>query len=132
MLGGSGFKFIPMVADSMLSGLVDGVKMVEVLVVEGVLVDLLETEIVNVEVETELVLVIKLLSLFSCFSIFILGQAACVRHTCWRAPCVAWPLFSPTFALFSSSFFPLRLLLLTHFGESPMCEIIFHPIFWHN
>ena len=20
----------------------------------------------------------------------------------------------------------------THFGESPMCEIIFHPIFWHN
>ena len=26
----------------------------------------------------------------------------------------------------------LRLLLLTHFGESPMCEIIFHPIFWHN
>ena len=50
-----------------------------------------------------------------------LAQAACVRHACLRAPCIAWPLLSPTFAL---SFF-LRLLLLTHFGESPMCEIIF-------
>ena len=57
-----------------------------------------------------------------------LAQVACVRHACLRAPCVAWPLLSPTFAL---SLF-LRLLLLTHFGESPMCEIIFHPIFWHN
>ena len=33
---------------------------------------------------------------------------------------------------FRSFFLFLRLLLLTHFGESPMCEIIFHPIFWHN
>ena len=24
-----------------------------------------------------------------------LAQAACVRHACLRAPCVAWPLFSP-------------------------------------
>ena len=39
-----------------------------------------------------------------------------------RAPCVAWPLLSPTFALLSFFLF-LRLLLLTHFGESPMCEI---------
>ena len=36
------------------------------------------------------------------------------------------------FLSFFLSFFFLRLLLLTHFGESPMCEIIFHPIFWHN
>ena len=35
-------------------------------------------------------------------------------------------------SFFLSLFFFLRLLLLTHFGESPMCEIIFHPIFWHN
>ena len=58
------------------------------------------------------------------------AMRACVRHACLRAPCVAWPLFSPTFAPLSFSL--LRLLLLTHFGESPMCEIIFHPIFWHN
>ena len=69
----------------------------------------------------------------------ILALAACVHHACLRslaivitnfqsfgpgglrAPCVAWPLFSPTFALCLF----LRLLLLTHFGESPMCKIIF-------
>ena len=62
----------------------------------------------------------------------ILDQAACVRHACLRAPCVAWPLLSPTFALSLSLSLFLRLLLLTHFGECPMCEIIFHPIFWHN
>ena len=62
----------------------------------------------------------------------ILAQAACVRHACLRAPCVAWPLLSPLFSLsFFLSLFLLRFLLLTHFGESPMCEIIFHPIFWH-
>ena len=33
------------------------------------------------------------------------------------------------FFLFS---FSLRLLLLTHFGESPVCENVFPPIFWHN
>ena len=26
-----------------------------------------------------------------------LAQAAYVRHACLRAPCVAWPLFSPSF-----------------------------------
>ena len=51
-----------------------------------------------------------------------------MRHACLRAPCVAWPLFSPTFAL---SLF-LRLLLLTHFGGSPVCENLFPPLFWHN
>ena len=49
----------------------------------------------------------------------ILAQVACMRHACLRAPCVAWPLLSPTFALLSFSFFFfLRPLLLTHFGET--------------
>ena len=60
-----------------------------------------------------------------------LAQAACVRHACLRAPCVAWPLLLPLFSL-SLLFFFLRLLLLTHFGETPVCEIISTPIFWHN
>ena len=36
---------------------------------------------------------------------------------------------------FSSSFFLflfLRLLLITHFGETSVAEINFPPIFWHN
>ena len=37
-----------------------------------------------------------------------------------RAPCVDWPLLSPLFSL--SLFLFLRFLLLTHFGESPMCK----------
>ena len=73
---------------------------------------------------------VLLRSYFLLFSI-ILAQAACVRHACLRAPCVAWPLL-PSFSLSFFLFLFLRLLLLTHFGESPMCEIIVHPIFWHN
>ena len=43
----------------------------------------------------------------------VLAQAACVRHACLRAPCIAWPLLSPTFALSlflspSFAFDPLR------------------------
>ena len=26
----------------------------------------------------------------------------------------------------------LRILLFTHFGETPVAEILFPPIFWHN
>ena len=50
------------------------------------------------------------------------------------APCIVWPLLLPTFSLFLLflSFFFLRLLLLTHFGETPVCKIIPPPIFWHN
>ena len=45
----------------------------------------------------------------------------------------SWPLLLPTFALLPFfSFFPLRLLLLTHFRESPVCENLFPPIFWHS
>ena len=29
-------------------------------------------------------------------------------------------------------FFPLRLLLFIHFEETPMAEINFPPIIWHN
>ena len=28
--------------------------------------------------------------------------------------------------------FSLHLLLLTHFGETPVCENLFSQIFWHN
>ena len=37
--------------------------------------------------------------------ITFLAQAVCVRHACLRAPCVAWPLLSPTFALSFFFFF---------------------------
>ena len=58
-----------------------------------------------------LAIVITIVQSFS-----FLAQAACVRHACLRAPCVAWPLLSPTFApLFFFFFLFLRLLLLTHF-----------------
>ena len=58
-----------------------------------------------------------------------LAQAACVRHACLRAPCVAWPLLLPSFSLFFL-FSLLRLLLFTHFRESPLCKNLFSPIFW--
>ena len=60
-----------------------------------------------------------------------LAQAACVRHACLRAPCVlACAMRSlaivftivQSFSLSFLFFFSLRLLLLTHFGESPVCE----------
>ena len=36
-----------------------------------------------------------------------LAQVACVRHACFRAPCLAWPLLSPSFSLsLSLSFSP--------------------------
>ena len=57
---------------------------------------------------------IRLCSVFLYFN-NTLAQAACVRHACLRAPCVAWPLFSPLFSLSfflssppSSAFDPLR------------------------
>ena len=70
-----------------------------------------------------------------------LAQAACVRHTCLRAPCIAWPLLLPLFSLsfflslsLSVSLSPLflRLLLFTNFGETPVCKIISPQIFWHK
>ena len=35
----------------------------------------------------------------------LLAQAACMRHACLRAPCVAWPLFSSLFSLSLLFFF---------------------------
>ena len=93
----------------------------------------------------------------------ILAQAPCVRHACLHAPCITWPLLSPSFGLqliewnigpassacanrggvamrslplllpnFGLLSFCLRLLLLTHFGESPVYENLFPQIFWPN
>ena len=81
------------------------------------------------------------------------SRRACVRHTWWRTK-RSWPLFSPTFGpgglrappvvaivftyfffffffLLLLSFF-VRLLLLTHFGETPVAEDLLPPIFLHN
>ena len=58
---------------------------------------------------------------------FFFVGSFCVRHPCWRTK-RSWPLFSPTFSFFLF----LRLLLFTHFGETPMAEINFPPIIWHN
>merc|ERR1711892_359472 len=67
-------------------------------------------------------------------AIFGLGpgdlRAPCVLVCAMRSLAIVFTIVQ-SFSL-SLLFFPLRLLLLTHFGESPMCEIIFHPIFWHN
>ena len=57
---------------------------------------------------------------------FSLAQAACVRHACLCAPCVAWPLFSPSFSLsllfffffFSLSFFG-GVNFFSYTGDSP-------------
>ena len=46
-----------------------------------------------------------------------LAQAACVRHACLRAPCVAWQLFSPSFSL---SFFLFLSLFSTSFAFNPL------------
>ena len=58
---------------------------------------------------------------------FILAQAACVRHPRWRLKCVAGHCYNQL-----SLFFLLRLLLLTHFGETPEAENLFPPIFWQT
>ena len=60
-----------------------------------------------------------------------LAQAACVRHACLRAPGVAWLLLLPWLSR-SLLLFSLRVLLLTHFGETPVGENLFLPIFWQN
>ena len=55
-----------------------------------------------------------------------------------RRLCVSHPMrrcnaqMAIVFVIVRSSLFFLRLLLLTHFGESPVCEHLFPPIFWHK
>ena len=62
-----------------------------------------------------------------------LAQAACMRHGCLRAPWVlACAMRSLAIVITIVRSFYLSLLLLTHFGESPVCENLFPPIFWHN
>ena len=62
----------------------------------------------------------------------ILAQAALRAPPEVALQCVAGQSFLSLFSLSSFFLFFLRFLLLTHFGETPMCEIIFHPLFWHN
>ena len=56
-------------------------------------------------------------------------RAPCVLACAMRSLAIVFTIVK-SFSL--SLLFSLRLLLLTHFGEPPTCEIIFHPIFWHN
>ena len=59
-------------------------------------------------------------------------------QACLRAPPVLADeaKLAIVFTYFLFSFFflllLLRLLLFTHFGESPVRENLFPPIFWHN
>ena len=58
-------------------------------------------------------------------------------QACLRAPLVVadeakLAIVFTYFFLLLFSFFFLRLLLFTHFGESPVRENLFPPIFWHN
>ena len=77
-------------------------------------------------------LVIQMITLINILHKDIIGPGGL------RPPCVlACPMRSlaivfTNFRFFFFFFFSLRLLLLTHFEETPMCEIICHPIFWHN
>ena len=60
-----------------------------------------------------------------------LAQAACVRHACLRATCVACPLLLPSFSL--SFFLSLSVLcFLPTSGNLPCAKICFPQIFWHN
>ena len=78
-------------------------------------------------VEIRLSEVIRNQSLSDSFKEFVnWSRHACVCHPWWRTK-RSWPLVSSTFF-----FFLLCLLLLTHFGESPVRENLFPPIFWHN
>ena len=69
----------------------------------------------------------KLAIVFTDFCL-LLVQAACVLHVWWRTEAK----LSIVFTYFFFFFFPLRLLLFTHFGASPVTENLFPPILWHN
>ena len=61
------------------------------------------------------------------FSLFW-HRRLCVRHLRWRLQCVAGHCYYHR-SVFPLSFFSLRLLLLTHFRESPEAENLLSPIF---
>ena len=52
----------------------------------------------------------------------------CVHHLTWCLQCAGYCYYQ--LSLFFLLF--LRLLLLTHFGETPKAENLFPPKFWHN
>ena len=57
-------------------------------------------------------------------------RAPCVLACAMRSLAIVFTIVQ-SFSLSFFFFFSLRLLLLTHFGESPVCENLFPPIFWH-
>ena len=81
-----------------------------------------------------------------------MASYALQRHLGWRTPkpkkyiyffssvfrlftasVQAWSLDQPLVpGVFTYFFLFLRLLLFTHFGETPEAENLFPPIFWHN
>ena len=69
------------------------------------------------------------------FCTWEIPQSGSKEEDAWRTQ-AAWAKTSITkvvlFFYEKKLIFFLRFLLLTHFGETPMCQIIFHPIFWHN
>ena len=67
------------------------------------------------------VLACATLSFHLLFSFFFLSSPPSTFHEPVPTPS-PWSIF----------FLHLRLLLLTHYGESPVCENLFPPIFWHN
>ena len=69
------------------------------------------------------------------FPIFGPGVLACATRGGGRSEAGhCFHLLFSSFSSFSFFFFLLflRLLLFTHFGESPVRENLFPPIFWHN
>ena len=60
-----------------------------------------------------------------------LAQAALCAPPEVALQCVAGHCYYQL-SVFSPSLLLLRLLLLTHFGETPEAENLFPPIFWHN
>ena len=61
---------------------------------------------------------------------FFWPRRLCVRHPRCRLQCVAGHCCYHLSV--SLSLFLFRLLLLTHFRETPVCENLFPPIFCHN
>ena len=75
----------------------------------------------------------KLAIVFTYFFLLLLVQAClCAPHVVADEVklAIVFTYFFLSYSFFF--FFLLRLLLFTHFGESPMRENLFPPIFWHN
>ena len=70
------------------------------------------------------------------FTYFFLFVQACLRAPPVVADgaklAIVFTYFFLLFTFFFFLFLFLRLLLFTHFGETPVRENLFPPIFWHN